>query len=71
MTASITHPPSTTAPRTMSRTATRSRSRLTRLHLVLIALVAVFTWLALTVVVATRKGEHRRATFNNSARVYR
>lgn len=55
---------STTVPATMPETATRPRARLARIHLVLLAVLAIVTWLALTVVVATRHGEERRATFN-------
>lgn len=57
---------STTVAPAMKRTATRPRSRLARVPLLLIALL-VIVWFALTVVVAREHGERRRATFNGSA----
>ena len=56
----------TTVPARSTRNATMTRSRLRRFHVLLLLTFAVFAWLALTVVVAARKGEQRRATFNGS-----
>lgn len=56
----------TNVPARTNRTATPTRSRLLRIHVALLLTFALFTWLALTVLVAARKGEHRRATFNGS-----
>lgn len=49
------------------QTARRPRGRLARIHVVLLAAIAVLAWVALTIEVATERGERRRATFNNSA----
>jgi hypothetical protein len=56
----------TTVPARSNRSATPSRSKLLRVHIVLLLTFAIFVWVALTLLVAVRKGEHRRATFNSS-----
>ena len=61
----------TTVPARTHRTATPARSKLLRVHIVLLLTFAIFTWLALTLLVAVRKGEHRRETFNGSGQYVR